>query len=68
VLALAISFSLCHLMGLALCIGAVTLALLCALYWRHRLGGLTGDIYGATNEAVELAVLLAGGALLVRYA
>ena len=68
VLALVISFSLFHLMGLVLCIGAVTLALLCALYWRHRLGGLTGDIYGATNEAVELAVLLAGGALLVRYA
>jgi adenosylcobinamide-GDP ribazoletransferase len=32
---------------------------LAAVYAWRRLGGLTGDVYGATNEAVELAVLLA---------
>ncbi len=39
-------------------------ALLSVLYWKRRLGGLTGDIYGAINECVELAVLLAAVALL----
>lgn len=34
------------------------------LYWRRRLGGLTGDIYGAINEGTELAALLAAAALL----
>lgn len=67
VLALAISFALFRFLGLALCIGAVALALLCALYWLRRLGGLTGDIYGAIDEVTEVAALLACGALLVRH-
>lgn len=28
------------------------------LYFRHRLGGMTGDCHGALNEVVEIAVLL----------
>jgi adenosylcobinamide-GDP ribazoletransferase len=67
ILALLISFALFRFVGLALCIGAVALALLCALYWLRRLGGLTGDIYGAIDEVTEVAALLACGALLVRY-
>jgi len=47
------------LLGVAL---AVTLAV--GVYWRRRLGGLTGDIYGAVNELVELAVLLTAGYLM----
>jgi cobalamin synthase len=30
------------------------------------MGGLTGDVYGALNELVELAALLAGGLLLTQ--
>ena len=43
---------------------AVAVAVLGGLYWKRRLGGLTGDIYGAINEGTELVVLLAAGALL----
>ncbi len=45
---------------------ALWATLFVALYWQRRLGGLTGDIYGAINESVELAVLLTA-ACLVRY-
>ena len=37
---------------------ALTVAWLCGAYWRRRLGGVTGDVYGAMNEAAELAALL----------
>jgi adenosylcobinamide-GDP ribazoletransferase len=33
--------------------------LLTGLYYRHRLGGLTGDCLGATNQITELALYLA---------
>jgi len=52
--------------GLALCLpGLVVLALAGAVTWgaarfaQHRLSGLTGDIYGAICELVEMVVLLA---------
>jgi adenosylcobinamide-GDP ribazoletransferase len=36
----------------------LSVALLWALWARHKLdGGLTGDVYGATNELVELTIL-----------
>jgi adenosylcobinamide-GDP ribazoletransferase len=38
---------------------AVALSLSIGAYCQRRLGGLTGDIYGAVNETVEVAVLLA---------
>ena len=37
---------------------AVTLAT--ALYYRHRIGGVTGDCFGATTQAAEIAVYLCG--------
>ncbi len=40
------------------CAAAVTLAF--GLYCRRRIGGITGDCLGATNELAEIAVLLAG--------
>lgn len=66
IIALAISFGLLHLRGLIFAAGAVAVALFCSVYWMRRLGGLTGDIYGAINEVVELAVLLAAGAAFAR--
>jgi len=35
-------------------------------YASRKLGGMTGDVYGAVNEVVELAALLAGGVVLRR--
>jgi adenosylcobinamide-GDP ribazoletransferase len=31
-----------------------------ALYYRHRIGGITGDCFGATNQLTEIAVYLCG--------
>jgi cobalamin synthase len=38
----------------ALCLIATALA----FYLKHKLGGLTGDSYGAINEVAEIAALL----------
>jgi adenosylcobinamide-GDP ribazoletransferase len=48
--------------GLILYIGAGALIYLLSLYFRRVLGGVTGDVLGAANELVEVAVL--GGTLL----
>jgi adenosylcobinamide-GDP ribazoletransferase len=37
---------------------ACTVALLTGLYYRHRLGGITGDCLGATNQLTEIALYL----------
>jgi adenosylcobinamide-GDP ribazoletransferase len=50
--------------GLVLFITAAALVWLGSLYFHHRLGGITGDILGATNEVVEIMVL-AGALILV---
>jgi adenosylcobinamide-GDP ribazoletransferase len=49
--------------GLVLFIAAGALVWLGSLYFHHRLGGITGDILGATNEFVEIMVL--AGALML---
>jgi len=49
--------------GLILLAVAAALVWLGSLYFRARLGGITGDVLGATNEVVEVAVL--AGALLL---
>ena len=66
IIALAAAFGLLHVQGLALAGGAAVAALLCGVYWLRRLGGLTGDIYGAINEVVELVVVLGGSSALAR--
>ncbi len=40
--------------------GALLISLLSALYYRHRIGGVTGDCFGATNQLTEIFVYLAG--------
>ena len=54
------SFGLMHWGGLALAGAAMICALAVGAYASGRLGGLTGDVYGAINELVELAAVLAG--------
>ena len=51
------------LKGLVLWAGAGAVIYLLSLYFRQELGGVTGDVLGAANEIVEVAVL--GGTLLL---
>ncbi len=40
--------------------GAILLSLLSGLYYKRRIGGVTGDCFGATNQFTEVFVYLAG--------
>ncbi len=51
------------LKGVVLWAGAGAVIYLLSLYFRRALGGITGDVLGAANEIVEVAVL--GGTLLL---
>ncbi len=51
------------LKGLILWMGAGAAIYLLSLYFRRALGGVTGDVLGAANEILEVAVL--GGTLLL---
>jgi len=56
--ALAISVLLMKLLGLALMAGVWLVAIIMAIFLKRRLGGLTGDTYGAINEVIEVLVLI----------
>ena len=65
-IAIAISVALMKLFGLAVLAGTWLIVVIMATYLRKKLGGLTGDTYGAINEVIEvfaliLVPLLAGG-------
>jgi adenosylcobinamide-GDP ribazoletransferase len=55
---LAASISLLGLDGLAVTAAALLAAIVMASYLNKRLGGLTGDTYGAINEVVQVGVLI----------
>ena len=40
--------------------GVMLLTLLSGLYYKHRVGGVTGDFFGATNQLTEIFVYLSG--------
>ena len=58
-----LSFLILGAWGLALFGGAGVLVWLGSLYFKRRLGGITGDILGAANEVLEVLVL--AGALIL---
>ncbi|HZD30549.1 MAG TPA: adenosylcobinamide-GDP ribazoletransferase [Candidatus Angelobacter sp.] len=41
-------------------IAVSVITLLCALYYRSQIGGITGDCFGATNQLAEIAVYVCG--------
>lgn len=41
-------------------LGALGVTLLTGMYYRRRIGGVTGDCFGATNQIAEIAVYLCG--------
>ena len=49
--------------GLGLLIGAMVMAWILGLGMAKSLGGLTGDAYGATNEIIEMIVIIVATAL-----
>jgi cobalamin synthase len=63
VLATVVSAALLGWPGLIVVASGLALAMLASVYLRCCLGGLTGDVYGAINEAVEVVALLAGALL-----
>jgi adenosylcobinamide-GDP ribazoletransferase len=60
VLTLGIAFLVGEWAGLYLALAAFVLVLLMGAFFKRRLGGLTGDTYGAVNEVLEVFVLSVG--------
>lgn len=58
IIALTIAILVLQIQGLALIAALWLVTFGIASYFRSRLGGLTGDSYGAINELAEVAVLL----------
>jgi len=57
-IAIALSVALMELFGLALLTALWLIIAIMATYLRKKLGGLTGDTYGAINEVIEVFVLI----------
>jgi adenosylcobinamide-GDP ribazoletransferase len=52
--------ALLRLRGIAPILVSLGVTLLTGLYYNHRIGGITGDCFGATNQLAEIAVYLCG--------
>jgi len=66
IITIAVSVVLLQLLGLALVAAIWLILVIMAVFLKKKLGGLTGDTYGAINEVIEVSVLilvplLAGG-------
>lgn len=59
-LTFAIVFALLRSRALFLVPVSIAVTLLTALYYKRRIGGMTGDCFGATNQLAEIAVYLCG--------
>ncbi len=59
-LTLAIIIPALHLASIAPVLLTLAVTLLSGLFYRARLGGITGDCFGATNQLTEIAVLCCG--------
>jgi adenosylcobinamide-GDP ribazoletransferase len=59
-LSFVIVFVLLRIRGLAPVMAAMGVTLMTGLYYNHRIGGITGDCFGATNQLTEIAVYLCG--------
>jgi adenosylcobinamide-GDP ribazoletransferase len=58
--AFVIAFALLRVRALVPVSVSMVVTLVTALYYRHRIGGVTGDCFGATNQITEIAVYLCG--------
>lgn len=59
-LTLAIVLALLRIRGLVPVVVTLAVTLLTGLYYKRRIGGITGDCFGATNQLTEIAVYLCG--------
>jgi adenosylcobinamide-GDP ribazoletransferase len=57
---LVIAFALLHVRALAPVLVSAGVTLATGLYYNHRISGVTGDCFGATNQLAEIAVYLCG--------
>jgi adenosylcobinamide-GDP ribazoletransferase len=57
-IATAVSVVLLEILGLALLAAIWLILVVIAVFLKKRLGGLTGDTYGAINEVIEVCILI----------
>ncbi|MFC2013864.1 adenosylcobinamide-GDP ribazoletransferase [Chloroflexota bacterium] len=57
-IALVVAIVLAKLMGLVIMLGIWIIVMTIAAYLKRKFSGLTGDTYGAVNEAAEVCVLI----------
>ncbi len=57
---LALCIALLHISFAAPLLVSLAVVFLSAAYYRRRIGGVTGDCFGATNQLVEIAVYFCG--------
>ena len=58
IITIAVSVVLLKLLGLALVAAIWIILVIMAAFLKKKLGGLTGDTYGAINEVIEVSVLI----------